>query len=629
MARIFLGRRLASAENENRKLGVIAGVPAVGLDALASSAYGPEAALAILAPAGAAGLGYLAPIAAVILAVLAALYFSYRQTISAYPTGGGSYTVARSNLGVHAGLLAAAALTLDYTLNVAVAISAGVAALVSALPMLHPYTLPLCLLVLAAVALVNLRGTVESGWTFALPTYLFVACFAAVLGLGVFRVWALGDRRPVVTPPVLPGAAGAVGLWLVLRAFASGCTAMTGVEAVSNGVTAFKPPPEVVAKRTLTVIVLILAGLLVGIVLLCRAYGVGAVDQHSAGYQSVLSQLVGAVVGRGPVYFVSMASLLAVLALSANTSFVDFPRLCHALAADGFLPKAFALAGQRLVYSMGIVFLSAAAGLLLIVFGGITDRLIPLFAVGAFLAFTLSQAGMVVHWRRDKDTRRWVARSHLLINAAGAGATGAALVVILVAKFVQGAWITALAIPALMRLFLRVHAHYRRLDRRLAARHRLELSGSEPPPVVVLPIQNWDRLASKALRFAMRLSPMVVALHLGGLDDPATGPASADLRRRWRLDVEDPAREAGVPVPELVILRTPYRLLLDPIIGFVQRLEQRHPGRLITVVIPELTTRSWWQAVLHQRRGDRLRAALLKLGDPRVVVATVPWVISD
>ncbi|HMB03820.1 MAG TPA: APC family permease, partial [Isosphaeraceae bacterium] len=454
LVRLLLGRRLATSEQAEQKLGVLAGVPALGLDGLASSAYGPEALLVVLIPLGAAGLRYVGPITLVILVLLTLLYFSYRQTIAAYPGGGGSYTVAKENLGTNAGLWAAAALMIDYVLNVAVAISAGIAALVSAFPDLHNYTLPLCLATLVLIALVNLRGTVESGWAFALPTYLFIGSFLVVLAVGIGKaVLGGGHPRPTIPPPALPSATAAVSLWLLMHAFASGCTAMTGVEAVSNGIGAFREPAVANARRTLTAIVGTLGLLLGGIAYLCHAYGIGAMDQSRPGYQSVLSQLVAAVFGRGIFYYVSIGSLLAVLCLSANTSFVDFPRLCRLIALDGFLPRAFTTVGRRLVYSVGIAFLTVTAGLLLAVFGGITEHLIPLFAIGAFLAFTLSQAGMVMHWRKQlRDSKEGATHSRvkLAVNGLGAAATASALGVILVAKFRDGAWITVLALPALL-----------------------------------------------------------------------------------------------------------------------------------------------------------------------------------
>ena len=370
---------------------------------------------------GVVGLNYIGPITLFILALLAILYVSYRQTIAAYPVNGGSYTVAKANLGVWPGLLAAAALMIDYVLNVAVGISAGVAALVSAVPTLHGYMLPMCLVILALITVMNLRGTAEAGLAFALPTYLFIASMLIVLGMGVVKTIASGGNpAPVVPPPALGQATEAVSLWILLRAFAAGCTAMTGVEAVSNGVNAFRQPTVRNAHRTLTVIVGVLGFLLAGIAYLTRAYHIGATDQNQAGYQSILSQLTGAVVGRGWFYYVTIVGVLATLCLSANTSFVGFPRLSRLIAQDDFLPRGFAVVGRRLVYSIGILFLAVCAGLLLIAFRGITDRLIPLFAVGAFLAFTLSQAGMVAHWRKLH-----VGGARLWANAIGAVAVSA------------------------------------------------------------------------------------------------------------------------------------------------------------------------------------------------------------
>jgi amino acid transporter len=642
LLRLLLGRRLASHEQSERKIGVIAGVPALGLDGLASSAYGPEALLAVLIPLGAAGLHYVGPLILVILALLAILYFSYRQTIGAYPGGGGSYTVARENLGTTAGLIAAAALMIDYILNVAVAISAGIAALVSAFPGLHKYTLALCLATLAVIALVNLRGTLEAGWAFALPTYLFVASFATVLVTGVVKAVTHGGApHAVVPPPALPAAAGVASLWLLMHSFASGCTAMTGVEAVSNGITAFREPAVTNARRTLTVIVAILAALLGGIAYLSRAYGIGAMNQEQEGYQSVLSQLVGAVFGRGAFYYVAIGSLLAVVCLSANTSFMDFPRLCRLLAGDRFLPTAFSIVGRRLVFSVGIVFLTVSAGLLLVVFRGITDRLIPLFAIGAFLAFTLSQAGMVVHWRkylrtRPPDAHRTKVR--LAVNAVGALATGAALVVILVAKFKEGAWITILALPLLIGLFRLVKRHYVRVARQIRKPEPLDIGGTEPP-VVVIPTEGWNRLTDKALRFALRLSPDVHSVHLNSADGGAHGPhPDADaaareraetLRNQWCEEVEEPAKRAGLSPPHLEVIQSPYRKFLDPLIDYIERLKQQHPDRLVTVVVPEVVKRRWWQFLLHNYRAERLRSALLRRGDPRLVVVSIPWYIED
>jgi amino acid transporter len=393
----LLGRPLATREEENQHIGPGSGIPVLGLDALSSAAYGPEAALTLLIPLGAAGLAYSLPILAIICAILVIVYLSYRQTIAAYSSGGGSYTVAKENLGPHAGLLAGAALAIDYILNAAVGVSAGVGALVSAFPALLPHTLALCLAILGLIAVVNLRGIRESGAAFMLPTYAFIGSLAIVIAVGLIRSLAAGGApEPVERPPALPAAVEVAGTWVLFRAFASGCTAMTGVEAVSNAVPIFRKPAIQTAQRTLTAIIAILVALLAGIGYLCRAYGIGATEPGAAGYQSVLSMLVAAVFGRGAFYYATIVAITAVLALSANTSFAGFPRLCRMLAEDRYLPGTFAERGRRLVFSTGIVVLTALAGALLVVFGGITDRLIPLFAIGALLAFTLSQAGMVL-----------------------------------------------------------------------------------------------------------------------------------------------------------------------------------------------------------------------------------------
>src|SRR5262245_22998832 len=398
----LFGRPLATSEEKHQRVGVLAGIPMLGLDALGSAAYGPEAALMLLIPLGAAGVSFIVPITLVIIALLLIVYVSYCQTISAYPGGGGSYTVAKENLGTTFGLLAAAALMLDYVLVVAIGISAGVGALVSAIPELQPHILKLCLGILVLITLVNLRGVRESGLAFMVPSYVFIVSLLGLLAVGTVKALSAGGHpTPLGPPDPLPAATATVGAWVILRSFASGCTALTGVEAVSNGVTAFRQPGTEYAQKTLTAIILILAVMLLGIAYLCQAYGIGATSPEEPGYQSVLSQVVAAVAGKGVVYYVTIGSVLAVLCISANTGFADFPRLCRIIAQDDFLPHVFAHRGRRLVYSQGILVLAALAGVLLVAFGGITDHLIPLFAVGAFLAFTLSQAGMVAHWWRE------------------------------------------------------------------------------------------------------------------------------------------------------------------------------------------------------------------------------------
>ena len=621
LSSILIGRRLANQEGEARKIAAIEGVPAMGLDGLGSSAYGPEAALTILIPLGAEGLHLIRPIMAAILVLLALLYLSYRQTIEAYPSNGGSYTVARENLGANAGLLAASALMIDYVLNVAVGISAGIGALTSAIPQLHPYTLELCLAVLALITIVNLRGTLEAGLVFSVPTYLFVASLGGVLLFGVAKALAAGGSPvPVVPPPPLPAATQGLTLWLLLRAFASGCTAMTGVEAVSNGVSAFRDPSVKHAHRTLTVIVLILGLLLTVISYLCPVYGVGAMDETQPGYQSVLSELTGAIVGHGVIYFIAIGSLLSVLCLSANTSFVDFPRLCRLAARDGYLPRTFATPGRRLVYSVGILWLAATAGLLLTVFGGITDRLIPLFAVGAFLAFTLSQLGMAFRWARQQGNR-----VRLLINGTGAAGTGIALAVILSAKFAEGAWITILVIPLVIIMLKAIKRHYELIDRQLGGEGPIDLRGLQSP-IVLMPLERWDRLAEKAVRFAMLLSREVVAIHLTKLEGPDAEEHEDILRRQWREDVERAARRAGLTPPKLVISPSPHRSFVGRLLKYVAEIEAQHPGRPLAVVVPEVIEEHWWDyLLLNNFRTRRLCAALMRHGGANLAVVLVPW----
>jgi amino acid transporter len=617
---IVFGRRLASAEEGEQKIGPLAGIPVLGLDALSSAAYGPEAALTLLIPLGVLGLAHVVRLTGIIILVLVIVFFSYRQTISAYPNGGGSYTVAKDNLGVRAALIAGAALALDYVLNVAVGISAGVGALVSAVPSLLPHTLPLCLGILGVLTLVNLRGTRESGITFLLPTYMFIVALFVVLGVGAVKsILSGGHPTPVSAPPVLPVPTEAASLWLLTRAFASGCTAMTGVEAISNGVPVFKTPTVKNAERTLTAIIIILVLLLGGIALLCNTYGIGATDPGAAGYESVLSQLARAVLGRGVGYYVTMGSVVAVLALSANTSFADFPRLCRVIALDRFLPDTFAIRGRRLVFSYGVFVLALLSGALLVAFGGVTDRLIPLFAIGAFLAFTLSQAGMVQHWRRIGGTAK---HRSMWINGIGAVATGVTLVVVVVSKFMEGAWIAVLVVPLLVFTFWRIHRHYLSVAEQVADDNPLVLVDSHPP-IVVVPVQSWNKLTSRGLRFALELSTDVRALHILTQDSTIS-----DMTGVWEDLVGGPARAAGFPVPQLVLRRSTYRQFFAPFVDYVEVLRDQHPDRDIIVIVPDLVVHHWYHAFLHNNRGTVLRGLLRLRGGARVIVVNTPFYVA-
>jgi amino acid transporter len=618
---VLFGKPLPTTMERAEQLGTVAGIPIFGLDALSSAAYGPEAALTLLIPLGAAGVAYIVPISASIIVLLTIVFFSYRQTIAAYPGGGGSYTVASENLGTFAGLLAASALMIDYVLTVAVGISAGVGALVSAVPKLLPHTLLLCLFILALITFINLRGLRQAGIIFMVPTYLFILSLLAAIGLGLVKTMlAVGHPtplQPLPSPAVHTVAAASV--WLIVQSFASGCTAMTGVEAVSNGVRAFKEPTVRTAQRTLTVIIGLLILMLGGIAFLVRAYHVAAAVPGQTGYQSVLSMLVSAVAGRGVFYYVAIGSILLVLALSANTAFADFPRLCRAIAQNRYLPDGFSIRGRRLVYSQGVYALAALAGLLLILFRGVTDRLIPLYAVGAFLAFTLSQAGMVSHWRRVKG--RGAGRS-IFVNGLGAIATGMTTIVVLTAKFTEGAWITDLLIPGLLTLMISVRHHLDGVAKELESSAPIDTTSLQPP-IVIVPLQTWGKVAQKALRFALTISSDIQVVHV------LFEGENTQLQQDWTKFVELPAKQSGLALPTLVNLQSPYRFVITPIVDYVLEIERKNPNRQVAVLIPEMVERHWYHYLLHNNRAEALRALLLLKGDQRIVVFNIPTYLAS
>jgi len=612
----LFGRPLATEEEKAERIGAVKGIPIFGLDALSSAAYGPEAALTLLIPLGMAGAAYIWPITVGIIILLGIVYFSYRQTIAAYPQGGGSYTVASENLGPAMGLLAAAALMIDYVLTAAVGISAGVGALVSAVPSLQHATLRLCLGILILITIVNLRGVQESGGIFMLPTYLFIGCLFALIAIGLYKTVAAGGHPiPMVTLPKLSGATGMVGGWLLLRAFSSGCTAMTGVEAVSNGVMAFRDPTDKFAKRTLTIIIAILVVMLLGIAYLVPRYGIAATDPGAPGYDSILSQLLAAVTGRGVFYYVSIGSILVVLSLSANTAFADFPRLSRAIAGNGYLPHAFVLRGRRLIFAQGVYALALLTGILLLIFRGVTDRLIPLYAIGAFLAFTLSQAGMVIHWKRVGGPGS--GRS-MFLNGLGALATGITTLVVLMTKFLDGAWITVLLIPALIVMMLRVQRHYAKVGQEINITTPVK-TDDLCEPMVLIPLDRWSTVAEKALRYAWTLSREICVVHVH------CGEETDRFREQWNELIEAPAKAAGLAPPKLVVLDSPYRFIVKPIVDFAMEQQIAHPDRVITMLIPELVESHWWHYLLHNNRPEAIRALLLFNGNQRITVATIPY----
>jgi amino acid transporter len=617
---LVVGKPIKTSDERAEQIGPTQGIPIFGLDALSSAAYGPEAALSLLIPLGALGVHYLIPVSAAIITLLVIVYFSYRQTIAAYPSGGGSYTVARFNLGASASLLAAAALLADYILTAAVGISAGVGALISAVPSLQPYTVSLCVVILIIITIFNLRGVREVGLAFSIPTFLFVGTLLITICAGILRVMQAGGHPvPVTAPPPPPPVAQAVTFWLLLKVFSSGCTALTGVEAVSNGVKAFREPAVKNAQRTLSVIIVLLGVLLAGISYLVKSYGIAATDPGQPGYQSLLSMLVAAVFGKGVFYYVTIASILAVLSLSANTAFADFPRLCRAIAQNNYLPHVFGYRGRRLVYTYGIVVLAALTGGLLIAFGGVTDRLIPLFAIGAFLAFTLSQAGMVMHWWKNRSPH-W--EKSALVNGLGAFVTGATVVVVLVAKFAEGAWITLLFIPVTMAFFVVVRRHYHMVKMETTCMVPAHPANINEHPIAIIAIDRWSTITRQGIEFAARLSPEVIALHV----DPAE--QSELLQMDWERYVAQPFRAAGAVPPRLELLPSPYRFVIIPIVQYVLDLSAKNPSRTIIVVIPELVEDRWYEYFFHNQRGRLLEWVLLSRGNQRIFTLSAPWYVG-
>jgi len=616
----IIGKPLATSEEEHSaRIGIAAGIPIFGLDALTSAAYGPEAAMTLLIPLGLYGLHYIVPLITAILILLGIVFFSYLQTIAAYPNGGGSYTVAMENLGTGPALLAAAALMIDYILTAAVGVSAGVTAVTSAVPRLQSDTLSLCLIVLVVLAVVNLRGVKEAGSAFIVPALMFVGTLLVVIGIGAYHTFMSGGHPTPVAPPppALPAVMKYAGIWLLLKAFSNGCAAMTGVEAVSNGVNAFEEPRARNAQFSLAVIIGTLVVLLFGTTYLARAYGITAMEPTAHGYQSMVSILTTAVMGRGWFYYLTMASIFIALSLSANTAFAGFPRLARAIAGNEYLPHVFLLRGRRLLFSHGIYALTGFTGVILILFDGVTDKLIPLYAIGAFIAFTLSQAGMVVHWRKQEGgvRRHWW---HMFVNGFGALATGITTIVVLVTKFTSGAWVTAILIPLLIGIMYGVKRHYSRVKREMADMTPLNLVNLEEP-IVVIPMARWDRITEKAMRFGLVLSKQIKVVHIHTDDE------DGHLDEVWEDHVMEPIRKAHLPEPELKVISSHYRFVIHPLMDYILELEEENPGRKVAVLLPELVVRHWWENALHNQRVQLLKLLLLLKGNQRIVVVNIPW----
>ena len=615
----IIGKPLATSAEHTERIGIAAGIPIFGLDALTSAAYGPEAAMTLLIPLGLAGLDYIVPIITAILILLGIVFFSYLQTIAAHPNGGGSYTVASENLGTGPALLAAAALMIDYILTAAVGISAGVTAVTSAIPNLQQHRLLMCLVILTILAVLNLRGVKEVGAAFIVPAPMFVGTLLVVIGVGVYHtILSGGHPIPIAAPPpALPATVKYLGIWLLLKAFSNGCAAMTGVEAVSNGVNAFEEPRAKKAQASLAVIIGILAVLLFGTTFLAKAYGITAMEPTVYHYQSMVSILTTAVFGRGWFYYLTMASILVALSLSANTAFAGFPRLARAIAGNEYLPHVFLLRGRRLLFSHGIYALTGFTAVILILSDGVTDWLIPLYAIGAFIAFTLSQAGMVVHWKKQAGgyKRHWW---HMFVNGFGALATGITTLIVLVTKFMSGAWVTALLIPLLIAIMMVVKRHYSRVTREMADMTPLNLVNLEEP-IVVIPMARWDRITEKALRFGLLLSKQIKVVHIHTDDE------DGHLDDVWETHVVGPIRKAGLIEPELKVISSHYRFVIHPLMDYVLELENENPGRKVAVLLPEMVVRHWWENLLHNQRVQLLKLLLLLKGNQRIVVVNIPW----
>ncbi len=627
LRRLILGSPLSNERAMHERLPKILALPIFASDALSSVAYATEEILLILVLAGTAVIDsrLLPAIAIAIVTLLAIVVTSYRQTIKAYPSGGGAYIVAKDNLGDYAGLTAGAALTIDYTLTVAVSIAAGVDAIISAFPALAPHRVPLCLALIGLVTVINLRGARESGLLFAMPTYIFVASAFTLIVVGLYRLATGGFT--VAPPPLesIPHQTRMLGLFLILRAFSGGCTAMTGTEAISNAVQAFRPPESKNAATTLVTMAVILGTMFLGISYLAWAGHVIPMEQGTHGYETVISQIAKGVFGKIWFYYLIQGATAAILILAANTSYAGFPRLASIMARDRFMPRQFYNVGDRLVFTNGILFLTVLSAILIIVFKGIVNALIPLYAIGVFLSFTLSQYGMVKHAIRLKE-RGW--NRSVLISGLGAVTTGIVTLVISITKFTgdkplftlpinghvytitAGAWIVILFIPLFSYVFMKIHNHYITLGNEL----RLTPEDKFKPinNIVLVLTPSLHRGVLPALEYAKGLSPDVRAVHID--TDPID---SRLLEERWET------WGGGIP---LVILESPYRSLVGPLLKYLEEVKRERPNSLVTVVIPEFVSTKWWHRLLHNQSGLLLKFMLLFRRD--IVTANVRYYIQ-
>jgi amino acid transporter len=598
LKRFLLGKPIPSHLAHHERLSRVTGLAVLSSDALSSVAYATDFVVATLVVAGTAALVYAIPISLVITALLAVVAFSYRQTIHAYPTGGGAYRVAKENISPMAGLIAAASLLVDYTLTVSVSISAGVLAITSAFPSLDPYRVELCLFFLAMLTVGNLRGLKESGQIFAIPTYFFVVCIFMLIAAGLYR-YLTGGLVPIEHHPSAIGEAKPLTTFLLLTAFANGCTAMTGVEAVSDGVPAFRPPEAKNAAATLVTMAMLAIAMFLGITFLAHAYQVIPTPAESG-----VSQLGRAVFGRGPIYYLVQAATTLILVLAANTAYADFPRLASIVSRDGFLPRQFMNQGDRLAFSNGILVLSAFAALLIVAFRGDTQSLLPLYMIGVFISFTLSQTGMVIHWRQTRDPG-W--KTSALINGFGAVTTGVVLVIVAVTKTFEGAWIVLVLIPIIVMLFRATRRHYDHVGAQLTLRNYTPQR--KVHNTVLIPIGGIQRAVVEALRYAETLSDDVRGVYVDV--DPA---ATDQVQREWTT---------WGGRAQLIVLPSPYRSVMEPLLEYIEQVENERPDDYVTVILPEFVPARWWQHLLHNQRALLIKGALLFR--PNTVVTSVPF----
>lgn len=601
----LIGRPISSEHEGHERLTKVKGLAIFSSDNISSSAYGPEEIMRVLALAGTGVLSLTLPLAGLITVMLAIVTLSYRQTIKAYPKGASSYLVASDNLGSTAGILAAAALLIGYVVTVAVSVSAGVAALTSIVPEIYPERVLIGVGMVVVLMLGNLRGIRESGTIFMVPTYAYIVIMLGILGYGVARS-LFGDIPDYQAPAAWIGVeqgGQALGLFLILRAFSQGAVALTGVEAISDGVPAFKSPEWRNARTTLTWAAVIFGILFVGIAYLVTSIGIVPDPTEE---QTVLSQLVRHLTGDGAILVIAQVSTALLLVLAANTSFADFPRLSSFLARDAFLPRQFAFRGERLAFTTGIVALSLMAIGLLVGFNASVSGLIPLYTLGVFIAFTLSQSGMLVRWWRRREPG-W--RPGLAINGLGALTTAVVAVVVGTSNFFQGSWLVIVLVPLLMLLLRAINRHYRVMDAALALDRIPDDGETAARPIIIVPIARLDRPARQAIAFANSIGPAAVAVHV--TNDPAQADAMREAWPSW----------AGTT--ELVVVESPYRALIGPLLAYMDALQRQAPNRPILVVLAEFVPNHWWENLLHNQTALRLKLRLF--ARPNTIVADVPY----